>query len=90
MGYVRGATPQAAGVMIALYYLGRLDARSPRLDLVALLGDEADKMTPETLKSEAVRCGSEFKEKGNELTAIGQRLVERAKKEGSEKKQQEQ
>jgi hypothetical protein len=30
MGSVRGATPQTAGLMIALYYLGRLDARSPK------------------------------------------------------------
>ena len=88
MGSVRGVTLQTAGIMIAMYYLGRLDARSPKPDLEALLGGEAEKITPDDLKSEAVRCGSEFKERGNQLSAMGQHLVERANKQGLEKKQQ--
>jgi hypothetical protein len=88
MGSVPGAAPRTAGVMIAMYYLGRLDARSPKPDLEALLGEEVEKITPNDLKSESVRCGTEFKSKGNQLAKIGRRHMEREQKQKLEKKQE--
>ena len=58
---------------MAIYYLGRLDAQKPKVDLEALLIDQANRMTPADLKSEAVRCGSELAARGQELQDIGQR-----------------
>jgi len=77
--------------MIAMDYLGRLDAVRRNPNLKALLGGQAAaKITPNDLKSEAVRCGSEFKEKGDQLAAISRRHFEREKKQELEKNQERQ
>lgn len=66
------STPRqrSAGVMIATYYLGRLDGRSPHLDIERLIEEEAKKMTPTQLQSDAVRCGRALREKGQEMVRI--------------------
>lgn len=61
------------------YCLGRLDALSPKADLEALIESDVGKMSPDDLKSEAVRCGTAITEKGKQLQVIGQHLVERGK-----------
>jgi hypothetical protein len=76
---IRDVTAQTAGVMTTYYFLGRLDALSPKPDLEALLAEASEKMTPADVQSEGVRCGSELTEKGQELKVIGQHLVERGK-----------
>jgi hypothetical protein len=90
MGQVPGATAQTAGIMAIFYYLGRLDALSPKPDLEALIESEVVKMSPDDLKSEAVRCGSEITEKGKQLQVIGQHLIERGKKLQLEEQQKKQ
>lgn len=55
---------RSAGVMIATYYLGRLDGRASQMDVELLIEEEANKMTPADLRSDAVRCGSALKKKG--------------------------
>lgn len=66
-------TPQqrSTGVMLAIYYLGRLDGRAPRADTESLIEKEAGKMTPAELRSDAVLCGKALTAKGQEMTRIG-------------------
>jgi len=87
LGEIHDASVQTAGLMIAYYYLGRLDALSPKPDLEELIANEGGKMTVDDIKSESVRCGSKFKEKAKELQVVGQRLTERGKQQELEKQQ---
>jgi hypothetical protein len=90
MGQVPGATAQTAGIMTMFYYIGRLDALSPKPDLEALIESEVRKMSSDDLKSEAVRCGSEITAKGKQLQVIGQHLMERGKQLQLEEQQKKQ
>jgi hypothetical protein len=87
LGEIRDASVQMAGLTIAYYYLGRLDALSPKPDLEELIVNEGGKMTVDDIKSESVRCGSEFKEKAKELQVVGQHLTERGKQQELGKQQ---
>jgi hypothetical protein len=74
------STQQSAGMMDALYYIGRLDGREPKLDVEALLVKEFVKMTPADFSREATRCGSHLAEKGKEITKMGQDMTELGRK----------
>ena len=63
-----------AGTLASMYYLGRLDAHTPSVDLEAGLKQELGRMSPDDLKSEAVRCGQQLQARGRAVTEIGQRL----------------
>jgi len=54
------STQKAAGTMMAVYYMGRLDGGTPNLDLKTRLVEEIRKMTPERFKAEAMRCGADM------------------------------
>lgn len=62
---------RAAGTMLALYYLGRLDVRSPDSQLEKLVETEAEKMTQAEFRANAVRCGKALTLKGQEIQKIG-------------------
>jgi hypothetical protein len=79
---------RAAGLGLALFHFGRLDARESGPNLEELNASEAMKMTPADLKSEAARCGSEADEKGKQLQLIGQHLVQRGQQQQGEKQGQ--
>jgi hypothetical protein len=68
-----GSQPQA-GAMLLIYYLGRIDGRSPDADLEALVGQEAKKMTASDFSSWTRRCGAEFSARGEQITKIGKSL----------------
>jgi hypothetical protein len=55
----------------AMYWLGRLDGRTPNLDLEHRLIAEEDSMTPEIRQAEAERCGAELAARGKMMTEIG-------------------
>ncbi len=76
--------------MSIFYYLGRLDAHTPKLDLETLIANEAAKWTQADMRSEAVRCGSEITERGKQLQTMAQHLVERGKQQELEQQQQKQ
>lgn len=59
-----------AGTVLSIYYLGRLDGRSVPADIDQLIEKEAGKMTPEDLRTEAVRCGKALSDKGQEIARI--------------------
>ena len=67
------------GQMILMYYLGRIDGRSPNADLKALTKTETQKMTASDLQNAAGRCGKEFSARGEEIVQIGKSLGKPAK-----------
>ena len=71
MATLNSPQQRSTGVMLAIYYLGRLDGRSSGEDTERLIEDEARKMTPAELRSDAVRCGKVLTRKGREMMRIG-------------------
>jgi hypothetical protein len=63
---------RSAGASSALYYLGRLDGREPRMDLGKRVAAEALKMSLEDIRLESQRCGKALSARGATVTAIGQ------------------
>jgi hypothetical protein len=63
-----------AGVMAALYYLGKLDGRDPGLDLETRLRQEVTQLSPQEIQSETLRCGAELAARGKTMNEIGLRL----------------
>lgn len=68
-----------SGEMLLSYFLGRIDGRSPHVDLESLIAREAGKMTTSDLKDAARRCGTEFSARGVEITHIGKDLARMGK-----------
>lgn len=64
-----------SGEMLMLYFLGRLDGRSPNMDLQTLIEREAKKMTSSDFKHAAQRCGAEFSARGAEIVRIGNSIA---------------
>ena len=62
---------RSAGVMLTIYYLGRLDGRSLHTDTERLMEQQARKMTSAELRSDAVRCEMVLTRKGQEMVRIG-------------------
>ena len=77
---VNDPNQQTAGMMLSMYYIGRLDRRVPKLDIEGLMIKEISSMTPSDYGSEAKRCGASFTAKGQEITRIGKDMVERGRK----------
>jgi hypothetical protein len=67
----------AAGL---LFFLGRIDARSPGFDLEANLRRVMLSETQASLQADAARCGPIIESKGKLLTEIGQRMMADSKK----------
>ncbi len=77
---------QSAGMMLSLYYIGRLNGRVPKLDIEDLLIKEMNAMTPSDYASEAKRCGASLTDKGREITRIGQDISARGQKSNTDPK----
>lgn len=69
---------RAAGQVLSMYYMGRLDAHVPKLDIEALIIQQASLMTPADFASEQVRCGNNLADTGREIKRIGKAMIERA------------
>lgn len=69
---------RTAGMMLAIYYLGRLDGRAPDAEVEGLIEREAEKMTAAEFRSNAVRCGNALTLKGQEIQRIGAELSRKA------------
>jgi hypothetical protein len=76
---------RAAGMMLAIYYLGRLDGRAPDTEVEGLIEREAEKMTAAEFRSNAVRCGKALTLKGQEIQRIGADLSRKAQGGGAPK-----
>ncbi|HEY1898551.1 MAG TPA: hypothetical protein VGG49_02040 [Steroidobacteraceae bacterium] len=66
---------KSTGLLMALYYIGRLDGRDPKLDLRALLTEQLANMTSADFEAEAVRCSNALKDKGAQITHFSQDLL---------------
>lgn len=66
---------KSTGLLMALYFIGRLDGRDPKLDLEALLAAQLSKMTAADFTAEATRCGNSLATKGAQITRVGQDLL---------------
>ncbi len=62
---------RAGAGMAVLYFVGRIEGRTPGFDIENGLRTEAGKLTGVSAKSEFIRCGAALKSKGEELQAIG-------------------
>lgn len=80
VAFVGSPQQRPAGLMIAMYYFGRLDERSPHGDTERLIEAEANKMTPADYQAGAARCGKALGVKGQELQAIGAALARKGQR----------
>jgi hypothetical protein len=65
-------SPQVTkGILMTMYYLGRLDGRLQEVDLQSLIVGELKKMSDADFASAKSRCDTELNAKGNEVTQIG-------------------
>lgn len=62
-----------SGEMLLTYYLGRIDGRSPNVDLEALM-KRVGKMSESDFRRAATRCGAEFSARGAQIVRIGKSL----------------
>lgn len=77
MGTSKNASQKAAGLMLDLYYLGRLDGRDPHFDLENAIVAQLAKMTQADYAADARRCGRSLQAKGRQITMIGKDLIRR-------------
>lgn len=66
---------KSTGLLMALYFIGRLDGRDPKLDLEASLEAQLSKMTAADFAAEGARCGSVLSTKGAQITHVSQDLI---------------
>ena len=80
MRMVAYGTPQqrGAGMLLAMYYFGRLDGRAPGFGADRLIEDEARKMGAAEYRANAARCGKALTVKGKEIERIGAALSRKA------------
>ena len=79
LGLLQSTDPRqrTSGQGLMLYFLGRLDGRSPDFDLEGMIYTTAHGMTPSDIRVEAQRCGGMMIVRGQELMAMGQRITQR-------------
>lgn len=63
-----------AGILVSQYYLGRLDGRSPGIDLEAAIEAESKGMDEARMKALLQSCGAAVEKRGKDIEAIGARL----------------
>ena len=65
------ATLSGSGLMSSLYYLGKVDSALPGADLGSMLRKEAANISQQEERALLRRCGTELKQRGEYLQAIG-------------------
>ena len=63
---------QSVGLLSTMYWLGRLDGRSPDLDIEKQITDAAGAMKPADMQAEAARCAAALKTRGEILNKMGE------------------
>lgn len=63
-----------AGTMIAIYYVGKIEGRSPDIDLEEELFQLTQRMTMDEIFAERQRCSAEVQTMGRSLVEMGQNL----------------
>jgi len=85
MTQLQNPSLQAAGMMSVMYWMGRLDGRTPDLDLEDRLIAELKAMNPEEFQATAQRCGAALQMRGKAMSDMGADM----RKKGVEMQQQE-
>ncbi len=67
-------TVKSAAQMGVVYFLGRLDGRTPNLDLTSRAKEEIKTMTDADLKAQIQTCGASFSARGHALDVMGSAL----------------
>ena len=70
-------TASLAGMIGAQYFLGRIDGRSPNLDLESAIMAEASSLTDADLKALLQSCGELMQDRGKAVKAIGERMEQK-------------
>ena len=82
VGFVGMQSPDPQTKAIArgaiLYFVGRVRARAPNLDLEAAISKQLSLITPQLLQAETQRCGGLLKAEGDKLTTIGMDMSKKA------------
>jgi hypothetical protein len=65
---------RVAGLITALYYLGRVDSRAPNGKGDPMISEELSKMTDLEFRSEAARCGNALALKGQWIERVAKAL----------------
>lgn len=68
-----------SGGMLMVYFLGRIDGRTPDAKLEGLIAKKIGAMTAADLEEASRRCRTEFSKRGTELTEIGGALARGSK-----------
>ena len=63
-----------SGEILIAYFIGRIYGRSQKIELEALIKQEAKKMTAAMLGEAANRCGTELSARGEEISRIAKNL----------------
>ena len=73
MAMVQSGDPddQSVGMLSTMYWLGRLDGRTPALDLENKAKVAAEALKPADLAAETARCGDLLAKRGAVLTNMG-------------------
>jgi hypothetical protein len=73
------AATRAVSVGTIMYFMGKLDGRSPKYDLLPHLTEVQSRMSQDLLISEAKRCEGEIAVRGAAINAAGRSLAGSAK-----------
>ena len=60
-----------------MYWMGRLDGRTPDLDLENRLIADIKELKPDALQAEAKRCGAILQVRGKFMTEMGQDMQQK-------------
>jgi len=66
-----------SGMIVSMYFIGRLDGRAPTQNIENGLYQQIMNMSPAALKTEAKRCSDLLASRGKEITEMGQHLAAR-------------
>jgi hypothetical protein len=78
--FAQSADParQAAGKMLAIYFMGKIMGRRPAVDLADLMSKEIARMSASDLQAESQRCGGELSDAGLRMKDVGAELIRRS------------
>ena len=65
---------EEAGTLMTIYFLGRLDGRSPGANLEEMLIREAGAMSEEDRQRLLISCSAQLELRGKQVEALGNRL----------------
>ena len=75
--YPAGLEKAKFGMIISMYYFGKLDGSAPGVDLEQLIFEEAQTMRQDVLVANGQRCGQQLQERGAVMQQLGANIQRR-------------